>query len=657
MEVEAGAIPSEIAETEVLITAPEPKVETVRIGISGAGKLRLGQSTVLTAEVYGESAAEGVEVQHVAMPDQSVVWSVVEPAGDDRVSVDENGTVTVSSDFDGQQIVVRAQSTVYIDENGDPVSTTYVLDVSALLQVGSISLAGEVPTLYTGEIWNPELVIMDAEGVPMSLDEAGLVWTSSNEKVARVMQVRNEETGAYEVAVYATQEGNVKLTGTASDGSGKGVTFMATVKPSVSSITVSGQSVIQPGATATYKAAVLPKNAGNKTLTWYLTSVSSNMNGYVTINAATGKVTVSPTAPIGGTFSVRARTATGTTVYSNAIPVTVDRKGTGVRVNSASTVTVYAVNLPETGATDNRISISATRLGGSYPSKGIVWTGGNPKIATFTDNGSGTITITGIKAGKVTFTAKANDGSGKSAKVTVKVITPASSLHIVAKTKNESQYIGYGKSAKNKAVLGSSYGKPSITKVIWDYSVSTKSSSSASWTTNNSLANTLKTSKLVTINKSGTLTVKPGAENLFGAYYSCRINVIAGTTDGTNYSDTAFYFPTPLTKNIRLYWSGHAGDSNYQFKNNVLWYIYKSDGEQTYVLDIVGTSKTGARTFADYSVKSSNPNCLGSVYKYDGGDKLMLVFDPAAKTGNVKITLTACDGSNKSLTYRFKIVN
>lgn len=74
--------------------------------------------------------------------------------------------------------------------------------------------------------------------------------------------------------------------------SGKTTSFTITVKPTtpsvvpVSSVTVSGNTSLKVGETASFSAQVLPDNAANKTVTW-----SSNDTSVATVDASSGNVT------------------------------------------------------------------------------------------------------------------------------------------------------------------------------------------------------------------------------------------------------------------------------------------------------------------------------------------------------------------------------
>ena len=102
------------------------------------------------------------------------------------------------------------------------------------------------------------------------------------------------------------------------------------------------------------------------------------------------------------------------------------------KVNTASNQTLYAHWLPlvtsitlspnttQTIGVGDTLSVSATVTPGSAYNPNIEWISSNTSIATVSGDGK-SATVVGKAAGTVTITAKAKDGSGKSASITVVV--------------------------------------------------------------------------------------------------------------------------------------------------------------------------------------------------------------------------------------------
>lgn len=141
------------------------------------------------------------------------------------------------------------------------------------------------------------------------------------------------------------------------------------------------------GETRTLVATVLPENATDKSVTW-----SSSDQTVATVDA-NGKVT----AVKDGSATITVTTVDGSKTASCAVsvsPVT----ATGVEVTPAS-IGIYV------GETQ---TLTATVKPTNAANKTVTWSSSNTTIATVNSNG----VVTGVKAGSVTITATANDGSG-----------------------------------------------------------------------------------------------------------------------------------------------------------------------------------------------------------------------------------------------------
>ena len=171
----------------------------------------------------------------------------------------------------------------------------------------------------------------------------------------------------------------------------------------VSSITVTGsKKTLLAGKKMTLNAGVYPSNASNTAVTWkssskkYATVTSS---GVVTAKAAgAGKyVTITATAKDGsgvkGTYRFKI-------------------KGAVKKIRlSVSSKTVKA---------GKKVTVKAKVTVGTGGSKALKWTSSNKAYATVNSKG----VVTAKKAGKghkVTITARAKDGSGKKASITLKI--------------------------------------------------------------------------------------------------------------------------------------------------------------------------------------------------------------------------------------------
>ena len=148
----------------------------------------------------------------------------------------------------------------------------------------------------------------------------------------------------------------------------------------VAKITITGITrKVAPGKRIALKANVFPANADNQDVTW---SIRSADKKYATVNSK---------GVVQAVYKI--------TVMKQAVKkVKLIAKTKKIKVKKSTTI--KAVLSPSKGI-----------------SKEVSWTSSNPKIATVNAKGK----VTGIKKGKVKITATAKDGSGRKAKITIKV--------------------------------------------------------------------------------------------------------------------------------------------------------------------------------------------------------------------------------------------
>lgn len=153
------------------------------------------------------------------------------------------------------------------------------------------------------------------------------------------------------------------------------------------------------GETFQLTATVAPADASDPTLTW----TSSNVA--VATVSATGLVT----AVSAGSATITAKANDGSGV-SASCTITVQEP----------VVLVTSVTLSETSATlivGDTFQLEATVSPEDATDTSLTWTSSKPSVATVDANGL----VTAVAEGKVTITAKANDGSGKKATCTITV--------------------------------------------------------------------------------------------------------------------------------------------------------------------------------------------------------------------------------------------
>ncbi len=265
---------------------------------------------------------------------KNVVWSIRDGNGFDnvdpaKISVDNKGTVTVkegavtgtyqvvatAADGSGtssymfvnvvsvklSSVVVKAddltvsvtkssQKTVYKDELHKEAEKSDWTVVSAITLDNHYSAELKVSQLTSvkdGKIY---------EFPVKTSDQSKIVWTSSNEKVVKV--IGGSDGLRPVVAPPEGAKGTATIKGTATDGSGKSVSISVTVVQPVEEITVTGQEVIALGNKATYKATCLPANANNKNVDWKVVADGGSVDASK-ITVSKGTVTVPENADVG----------------------------------------------------------------------------------------------------------------------------------------------------------------------------------------------------------------------------------------------------------------------------------------------------------------------------------------------------------------------
>lgn len=629
-------------------------------------KLKVSESTQVTGvtiqgpdTIVAGKKGNFAAVVAPAKADQDVTWSIVScSASQVKAKISSKGVLSTVAGGDGT-IIIRAASKA----NPAKVKELKVTVVS-YKPIKKITLNTTSMTLNVGKTGAVSIAsVVDADNVNVKNRydftkdySRDFTWTSSNTKVATV-----NASGK----ITAVAKGSATITCKALDGSGKTATCKVTVKQPVTSIKVTGQTTIAPGATGKYKIEVLPSNANSKKVTW---SVDGNPAG-VTVSSS-GAVKVDKTIATGKSFTVRATAADGSGVVGS-ITFKTAAKATAVRVSysgstgkersvsknsTLSTLNLFTmqrgVGISNGNNTDISAEVKATAQGNSSAS--FSWTSSNTKVATVKDLGSGKAVITAHSKGSAKITCTALDGSGKKTSFTVKAGTPVSGISI----KTSASYINsntatdacwdvpvvaFGKSVSNTALLGDAYGKPTTTKVTWDFTVKEYNSSGGlqkDWT------NTVKNEKLVSISSSGKLSVSKNMSKYQNTYNGeFKITVKATTTDGsklTAYQD--FYAVPPTTLmymigNTRWYTTDRtAGEYSLRFRCNQ-WNLYRNQKN------------------CGFTVTSSNPKIAGGISVEPDGTGYYCINFVVGKSevkGTTTIKITSADGT-KSCSFSFQV--
>ena len=299
--------------------------------------------------------------------------STIESSTEPSSSTTESSTIESSTEPSSS---TTESSTI---ESSTEPTTTKPTDI----KVSSVKLNTKNHTMYSNQY-----VQLKATVLPNNAYNKSVTWKSSNSKIATV-----DKNGK----VKALKVGNAIITATSTDGSNVSAQCKIKVVQRVTKIKLN-KSIInlsKKGKTAKLKATVLPNNAYNKSVTW-----KANNTKVVTVDKK-GKI--------------KATTNKGAT-YVNAIAKDGSKKKAKLLVVVGPKVKKITLN--KTSVTLNRgaknrtyqLKKSIKNKNATY--KAVAWKTSNKNVATVDNNGK----VTVLKKGTVTITAKAKDGSNKSAK-------------------------------------------------------------------------------------------------------------------------------------------------------------------------------------------------------------------------------------------------
>ena len=306
-----------------------------------------------------EPTEKGIETSTISTSDEATS----DEATPDEITTEPSSPTTESST---------------IESSTEPTTTE-----TTEVKVSSIKLNATSKTLYNGKS-----TTLKATVFPINATNKRLTWKSSNTKVATV-----DKNGK----VKALKVGNAIITATSTDGSNVSAQCKIKVVQRVTKIKLN-KSIInlsKKGKTAKLKAAVLPNNAYNKSVTW-----KSNNTKVVTVDK-NGKIKATTNK---GTTYVNAIAKDGSKIRTRIL-VVVGEKVKKITLNKSS-VTLNR------GAKNRTFQLKKAIKNKNATYKGVSWYSSNKNVATVNSNGKVTIK----HRGKVVITVKAKDGSSKSAK-------------------------------------------------------------------------------------------------------------------------------------------------------------------------------------------------------------------------------------------------
>jgi uncharacterized protein YjdB len=355
---------------EAVCTVYVVKIDPAGITISKTkASMLLGSSLSLDATVSPTNAEN-----------RTVTWS----SSDTSVAtVDQSGKVTAKA---------LGMATIQAKSVNEKIATCKITVKPVLVSSVALSSAKASITIAKGESFGKQCTL-SATVSPANATNNALNWSTSNARVATVNQ---------NGVVTSVGNGKATITAAAKDGSGKKAACTVMVAVVLSQIDISGSHEVAVGKSVALKASVQPATAANKKVVW------SSSDKSIAKVSASGVVSVGKAAA-GRQVVITARAADGggaVAVFNISVKpavqkITLNAPSRTIDLAATPTLQLTAMNTP------------------SAASQAVTWSTSNSRIATVSPSGL----VTGLAKGTVTITARAIDGSGKKASLTIVVTT------------------------------------------------------------------------------------------------------------------------------------------------------------------------------------------------------------------------------------------
>ncbi len=344
---------------------------------------QMPESIALTSKnsslFVGGSIAITATVQPSNANNKNVVWTSSDPS---VATVNREGRVTG-----------KGRGTVIITCSAEADSSVSAqMELTVGQQVTAIKADPKKVTVPVGR-----QLLLNWTVEPSDANNQTVTFTSSAPRIASV-----DANGI----VSGLARGEANITIKATDGSNRAATVYVTVTQPPESVSIKQSSVtVYTGRSTQLTSTVLPANTNNKKVTWSVIDPSIatvNREGRVT-GVKAGVTTVICASEEDPTLTATCQV----TVNQYVTEITVSPAQLSLRVQESARIS-WAV--APWDATDQSVTITSA----------------NNKIASVDPDG----TIHAIKRGDVNITVKANDGSGKTARVKVSVIQPVTGVHM-----------------------------------------------------------------------------------------------------------------------------------------------------------------------------------------------------------------------------------
>lgn len=382
------------------------------IKITNKSSSQTAKNIYVVMNAYDDDSAERREIESTKSinPVNGVTatgkgWMISELKPEASVTIEGNVTFLRAGQYDGgAEIICRAEEGAGPDSDDEENwggESLYVAiregNGSAQdVPVSSVELDRNRLSLAVGEDDMLEAIVL-----PENATNRSVSWSSSNPAVAVV-----DKYGV----IDAVGRGKAIITVVSRDGTNKKATCEVTVngegvneEVKVSRIRLNAPSKkIAAGKKVKLTAVITPSNASNKALIWRSGDAkiaTVDNNGNVAINKKAG----------GRSVVITATAADGSGV-----------KGTYQITAMKGVVKKVAVSGAKSVKAGKSIKLKAKVTATKKANKGVKWTSSNKKYATVSSSGK-VKTYKSGKGKKVKITAKATDGSGKKASITIKI--------------------------------------------------------------------------------------------------------------------------------------------------------------------------------------------------------------------------------------------
>lgn len=561
--------------------------------------------------------------------DKNVTWTVTDRDGNATAAakIAANGTLTATANL-------TEVTTVYVQamaKDGAAVSDRIEVTIKPLatgVQISNAKLGILNNLKMTWDFGNNGTDKLQMNAAVFAENACQKVkWTSSNKAVASV----DENTGL----VTFHKAGNVTITATTTDGSNKKATVTMTVSKLMTSLELkSDASIVVMGGKSVKLApyAVVDSEATNKKLTWTILEGSD----FATINANTGELKAKNVTTVQRAL-VEVSAVDGSelaaTTYVTIYPATtkVEIWKDGMEDITGQTIAVYDSNKLHLGA--KTVPVDTMMFDGTAQWQ---WTSSDATGSIAVDQ-YGVVTVVGGGV-TATITAKAMDGSNKTATIKIQSVQPVTEICFGEDGIPETQKLAGGLSLdlSKKVVFNNGGTQPTNKKLTWQ--VAEKDATYATINANGVLkANKIDIQKTITVIATATDGWTGYGEPVHAECEvelwpaTTKVQILQGETDVTN-------------KNVPLYLGGQLGMEQTTFG--------------------VLTTPNGAMQTMKWSIAAKDQQYVTLVNEWGEevtecvGTNVRVRAKVGGKTINV--TATTMDGTNKKATVRvqtFQLVN